>query len=313
MDHHYTLYIDEAGDPKVDQLKPEYPEGNSEWLCLGGYLIRAEAEADLDRRRDKILVEVGSKPCNELHYKKLSLKNRMIAVRLLTDPTFSARGFIICSYKRTMLNHSNERAAKVSANPKDVMYNFVCRLLLERATKYVRLSATRHGVDRPVLRIVMASRTGHHFGRFKAYVQQLINQATAGSTYLDTRAIDATVLRWSEIARVPASQSAGVQLADCMTSAFFQSLEQSSPTYDTEIAKNLLPLMAERGTREGRSKNCANEGVTLYPATRAAHLISPEQASFFTYFGYDLDHLKRRQPTRHNQTISQAERIWRNK
>lgn len=310
MAHHYTLYIDEAGDPKVDRLKPEFPQGNSEWLCLGGYLIRAEAETDLERRRDSILAEVGGRPGNELHYKKLSLKNRKTAVERLTDRTFSARGFVICSYKHTMLNHSNVRAAKASANPKDVMYNFVCRLLLERATRYVRLSATRHGIDKPILRIVMASRTGHRFGHFKAYVQQLIYQATAGSTYLNTRAVDASVLSVSQIARIPASQSAGVQLADCMTSAFFQSLEKSSPTYDTGAARNLLPLMAERSTRLSASRNCANEGVTLYPATKAVHLISEEQASFFKHFGYDLDSLKRRLPTQNNQQASQEERIW---
>lgn len=59
LDYNYTLFVDEAGDDKVDRLKPDFESGNSEWLCLGGYLVRAEIEADLDRRRDTILKAIG--------------------------------------------------------------------------------------------------------------------------------------------------------------------------------------------------------------------------------------------------------------
>ncbi|NVK62362.1 MAG: hypothetical protein HWE37_20085 [Rhodobacteraceae bacterium] len=193
-----------------------------------------------------------------------------------------------------MIGHRNERAAKVSANPKNVLYNFVCRLLLERVTQYVSLSAERHEIDKPVLRIVMSSRRGHHFGRFKAYVQQLINQSTAGSTFLNTRSVDAKVLRWEEIMQLPATRDAGLQLADCLVSSFFQSIEQSSPQFEDKTAKILRPLMAERPKRSDLQASYANEGVTLYPATKAAHFLVPSQLEFFSHFGYDLERLKQR-------------------
>lgn len=310
MQHHYTLFIDEAGDDKVERLKPENAEGNSEWLCLGGYLVRAEAEADLDRRRDEILLAIHGQPGGVLHYRNLKKWNRPKAAKKLANQGFSARGFVVCSCKKTMLNHQNERAAAASGNQRDYLYNFVTRLLLERVTRYVVNAAPRHGIEKPVLRIVMASRKGHHFGQFKAYVLKLINQATGGTTYLDTREIEASVLRYNLIERAPASQMAGLQLADVMVSAFFQSIEQASPHYADKVALSLRPLMAERKAQFSRRVNKSNEGVTFFPPAQVVHLLTPEQAAFFEHFGYDMAWLKSRKAQKKVQAFTQAERMW---
>ncbi|MDR0808271.1 MAG: DUF3800 domain-containing protein [Gemmobacter sp.] len=309
--HHYTLFIDEAGDDKVDRLKPDSPNGNSEWLCLGGYLVRAELEPDLDRRRDEILRSFGGQRGGVLHYRNLKPKNRLLAARKLASRDYPARGFVVCSYKKTVSGYHNTRAASAAGNPRDVLFNFVVRLLLERATHYVvNFAAPRHGIRDPVLRIVMASRKGHHFGRFKAYLAQLMYQAVAGTTYLNTRTIRAEVLRWNKIDRAAASQVSGLQLADVLVSAFFQSIERVSPHYDDKVARCLLPLMAEQAARPGVSVSRANEGVTFYPAVKVARLLTAEQSSFFAQFGYDMDKLKGRNAVNHVQALSQAERMW---
>ncbi|MFE3837831.1 DUF3800 domain-containing protein [Pseudogemmobacter sonorensis] len=310
MDHDYTLFIDEAGDDKVERLKPDFPEGNSEWLCLGGYLIRAEAESELDRRRDEILLSFGGQVGGVLHYKKLKPKNRTLAAQKLVTPTYAARGFVVCSCKKTMLGYHNARAAAASGEHGDYLYNFVARLLLERVTQYVANAAPKHGVENPVLRIVMASRRGHHFGHFKAYVLQLINQATAGTTYLAPRVIDASVLRYNLIDRAPASQLAGLQLADVMVSAFFQSIEQRSPHHADKVALHLRPLMAEKKVPRGRPASKANEGVTFFPDKQVVHLLTPEQSAFFAHFGYDMAWLKSRKVQKAVQPFKQAERLW---
>lgn len=310
MEYQYTLFIDEAGDDKVERLKPEYADGNSEWLCLGGYLIRAEAETDLDRRRDEILKSIGQKPGGVVHFRNLKPWNRTVAAQALATKANSARAFVVCSCKQTMLNHHNARAAAASGNQRDYLYNFVSRLLLERVTGYVATHAQRNGIEKPVLRIVMASRRGHHFGAFKAYVLKLINQATAGTTYLDTRQIVADVLRYNLIDRAPASHLAGLQLADVLVSAFFQSIEQASPHYADKVALPLRPLMAERKTVRGRATSRAGEGVTFYPPLQAVHLLTPEQAAFFEHFGYDTAWLKSRKAQKKAQTFTQAQRMW---
>lgn len=310
MDYHYILFIDEAGDDKVERLKPEIHDGNSEWLCLGGYLIRAEAEGDLDRRRDDILKAIGQKPGSVLHFRNLKPGSRALAAQVLASKGNPARGFVVCSLKQTMLNYHNPRAAAVSVNPRDYLYNWVARLLLERVTHYVANHAQRNGIENPILRIVMASRRGHHFGRFKAYIQQKINQATAGTTYLATRDIDPSVLRYTLIDRAPASQLAGLQLADVLVSAFFQSIEQASPHHTDKVALPLRPLMAERRTASGRKVRRDGEGVTFFPPLQAVHLLTPEQAKFFEHFGYDMGWLKSRKAQKNKQTFTQAQRMW---
>lgn len=310
MDHHYTLFIDEAGDDKVERLKPKTPDGNSEWLCLGGYLVRATAESDLERRRDEILKAIGQKPGGVLHFRNLKPGSRALATKALASKGSPARGFVVCSLKQTMLNHHNARAAAASVNPRDYLFNWVVRLLLERVTQYVASHAQRHGIGNPLLRIVMASRRGHHFGRFKAYLQQKINQATAGTTYLATRDIEPSVLRYSLIDRAPASQLAGLQLADVLVSAFFQSIERASPHYTDKVALSLRPLMAERKTASGRSTRRDGEGVTFFPPLQAVHLLTPEQAAFFEHFGYDMALLTSRKAQRNVQTLTQGQRMW---
>lgn len=310
MSHHYILFIDEAGDDKVERLKPDSTDGNSEWLCLGGYLVRAEVEPDLERRRDEILVSFGGQKGGILHYRNLKPKNRLIAASKLVSPDYPARGFVVCSYKKTMIGYHKERAANSTGNPRDVLFNFVARLLLERVTHYVVNAAPRHGIRDPVLRIVMASRKGHHFGQFKAYIAQLMNQAVAGTTFLNTREIKAGVLRWNQIERATASQVPGLQLADVLVSAFFQSIERASPHYGDTVARCLLPLMAERPARRGVPTSRANEGVTFYPATRVAKLLTEDQSAFFAHFGYDIEALKGRQAVNHVQALSQADRMW---
>lgn len=311
--HHYTLFVDEAGDDKVDRLKPYHINGNSEWLCIGGYLVRVEQESDLERRRDEILTSFGGQAGGTLHYKKLKSANRISTAKRLAKRDCPARGFVICSYKKTMIGYENPRAAAVATgNPRDVLYNFVSRLLLERVTTYVTKSARRHAIKEPILRVVMASRRGHHFGRFKAYVEQLKNQAVAGTTYLDARQIDPTVLSRDQILRLPASKSPGLQLADTLVSAFFQSIEQASPNFSDQPALYLKPLMAEREKRFRGQRRYNNEGVTLYPAKGAIHSLTARQCGFFEAFGYDAEWLKSRPREKRGQQFSQSQRMWSN-
>ncbi len=171
MDYHYVLYVDEAGDDKVDRLKPQHENGNSEWLCLGGYLIQRKYEHEMESRRDSILKALRRPAGQTIHFKNLKPRTRdLVATELAKYP---ARGFVVCSMKKTFQGHHNPKAAaKSTGNPNDLLYNFVTNLLLERVTQFVGRHAASSAISDPKLKIVMASRKGHHFGRFKAYIQQ---------------------------------------------------------------------------------------------------------------------------------------------
>ncbi len=193
-----------------------------------------------------------------------------------------------------MIGYRNERAeaAGNSSSNRQYLYNFVVRLLLERVTAFVRDDAEINGVEQPLLRIIMASRRGHHFGHFKAYVLQLIRQAKAESTFLNTREVDPDILKYSLIERMPASQHPGLQLADIVVSSVFQSIEQSSPAYSEKPAEFLRSIIAGKPRwKDGRSfKN--NVGLTIYPANQAMDLINKDQEAFFTKFDYDFEWLR---------------------
>lgn len=298
MAYQYILFVDEAGDDKVDSLKPENPNGNSEWLCLGGYVVRAAVEPELDSRRDELLRLIGGQSGGVLHFKNYKSKNRAKICEKLSQ--YRARAFVVCSFKRTMIGHSNPRAASAGGDERQILYNFVTRLLLERVTDFVKSDAEEKGYADPVLKIVMASRKGHHFGHFKDYVRKLLKQAANGTTHLDTREIAHEVLRYDQIERAPASSLAGLQLADTVVSATFQSIERLSPGYADKPALKLKRLIAKKQHHPAYPAKAANVGMTLFPATKLLDALSDDQWEFFSSFGYDREYLRRKLARREN-------------
>ena len=87
----YILYVDEAGDDKVANLKPDCPSGSSEWLCLGGYLVRSTQDGKLEDTRDHLLKCIGGVPGNHLHYRNYKAKNRVKICRELASATYPAK------------------------------------------------------------------------------------------------------------------------------------------------------------------------------------------------------------------------------
>lgn len=292
MPYQYILFVDEAGDDKTEKLRPHILNGNSEWLCLGGYLVRADVELELEERRDTLLREIGGSGGGTLHYRNYKPRNRIKICKKIA--TFPARAFVVCSFKETMVGHVNPRAAKAGADPRQILYNFVTRLLLERVTEFVKTDAQKKGYPEPVLKIVMASRKGHHFGQFKDYVQKLLNQARAGRTFLDIREIAHEVLRYEQIERAPASTLAGLQLADAIVSSTFQSIERASPHNKDCPALELMRIIAQKTHHPKFPPKASNVGMTLYPASKVVDLLTDEQWDFFKSFGYDKAYLKKK-------------------
>lgn len=292
MEYNYTLLVDEAGDDKVRNLKPSDPNGNSEWLCIGGYLVRSGDERLLDTRRNDLVKSIGGIAGQALHFRKYKRKNRLLICDKLS--TYPARAFVVCSFKETMSGYRNPRAeaAATSLSQEQYLYNFVVRLLLERVTEFVSEDANRNRIAPAKIRIVMASRKGHHFGHFKAYVYQLINQAKSNRTFLNTREIKADHLSYSLIERAPASTMAGLQLADVVVSSVFQSIERASPNFTDKPAKRLRRLFAARKSKNGRNSRRNGFGLTFYPK-EAALRIDTEQEAFFKFFDYDFVWLRK--------------------
>ncbi len=147
----YVLYVDEAGDEGLKSLRPENPQGSSEWMVLAGYLVRAERDLVLPIHLNELRSHIDDATQGRvLHYRKLSPSKRLAATRFLAG--IEARAFAVCSFKRTMLGHRNERAAAASGGPISTFYNFLVRLLLERVTEFCRVDTVENqgGEIRPI-------------------------------------------------------------------------------------------------------------------------------------------------------------------
>lgn len=279
----YVLYVDEAGDDGLRSFKPEDPRGCTEWLCLAGYLVRIENDLRLPLLHTELRERISARQSDVLHYRKLSDPKRIAACKFLAE--HPARVFAVCSYKRTVQNHRNDRVVAATGGSSQFLYNWLGRMLLERVTDFVAKDA-KYRAGRDYMRVVFSHRGGHRFGQLKAYVEQLKAQAVGGSTWIKTREIRPDVLRFRHFDSIPHYQLAGLQFADIVASAVYQGLDTHSPRWTCTPAQALFPIFAYE--TPGRQKLRADYGLTLVPRPNKACL-SPEQRVLFECYGYKFD------------------------
>lgn len=284
--HEYVLYIDEAGDDVLKNLRPEFPNGNSEWLVLAGYMVRREVDQDLPDLLRMIMNDIDARQARSLHYRDLSPRKRQRVCEILGEKP--ARAFVVCSYKRTMVGHNNPRAAASSVPTKQYYYNYLIRLLLERATDYCfNDSDERYGKPKK-LKVVFAAKGGHQYGRTKAYIEKLKRQAIAQSTVLNRRVVRPEVLRFNLIEYLPTHLQAGLQMSDIIASAFFQAVETNRDTWTCSPAKALHRIVAREIVAKEHRLVYPDYGVTLVPQPYKVSL-SDDQRKIFEIYGYVFD------------------------
>lgn len=274
----YVLFVDEAGDDGLRRVKPIDPDGGSEWLCIGGVLVRADFEAETVDWVKAIRHDIDARQGPALHYRDLSPTKKRRACTLLAERP--CRFFCVASNKKNMRGHDNERAAKRGG--RQWYYNYCVRLLMERVTDFcLRDSKKRFGEPR-CLRVIFSQRGGHSYGQTKAYWEVLKAQASGGTTYLNKREITHQVLRFNLVDYVPHTQVAGLQLADVIASSFFQAADARGGKWLPDPAKLLAPRMAQE------AGVIADYGLVLQPTPPWKAALTPEQAEIFRYYGYHL-------------------------
>jgi hypothetical protein len=95
----YVAYIDEAGDPGLERVKPLDNPGSSEWLILSAVVIGAPNETNVAPWRNGILRATNSQR-RDLHFTNLRPWNKRIACREIA--TLPVRCFVVCSNKKNM-------------------------------------------------------------------------------------------------------------------------------------------------------------------------------------------------------------------
>lgn len=274
--YEYVLYIDEAGDDGLRRVKPIDENGGSEWLCIGGLLIRAKFEAATVKWVKDIRTDIDAIQGPALHYRNLSPRKRHRACELLAQ--YPCRFFAVASNKKNMRGHSNSHAAKRGG--KQWYYNYCVRLLMERVTDFcLRDSTKRFGGPR-YLKVIFSARGGHSYGQTKAYWELLKAQAAGGSTFLNKREICHQVLRFGLVEYVPHYSVAGLQLSDVVASSVYQAADALGPKWALEPAKALEPRMSrEAGV-------IADYGIVLQPSPPWKGRLTEDQKQIFIHYGY---------------------------
>ncbi|MBL1438362.1 MAG: DUF3800 domain-containing protein [Rhodobacteraceae bacterium] len=274
----YILYIDEAGDDGLARIKPIDKNGASEWLVIGGVLVREKYQADVVGWVKDLRISIDATQGPALHYRNLSPSKKDAACDEVSR--LPIRAFAVCSNKLNMLKYQNNRAEVAGA--KQWFYNYCVRLLMERVTDLCLRNSMRNGGKPESLKVIFSQRGGHSYGQTMAYWEKLKAQASGGTTLLNKREIRQQVLKFNLVDYVPHTQNAGLQLADIIASSFFQAVNTNEGRWETRHAQRLKKVMA---TENGE---VADYGLVLQPTDVRKFRPDEEQKKIFEFYGYSL-------------------------
>jgi hypothetical protein len=266
MANHYAAYIDEAGDEGFGKIAAGLVGGQSRWLLLGAYLVSRENDLKLPAWRDQILSRFPKKKSRDLHFRDLKHEQKVVVCQEIAKLPIGAA--VTLSNKVTILGSKYESVLK----RKGYLYNYLLRWLLERVTH----ACTEASNGQPCsLKVVFSRRANTDYQSMKDYLELMRD---GREVMKPVRSINWNVLNTANIAVENHSKWAGLQMADCVTSAFFNAVEPNmygnyEPTYANTLRPNLLK-------RNGNALNC---GVTPGPSY-AKCALDATQTGFFLGF-----------------------------
>ncbi len=270
----YVAYIDESGDDGVGRVKPDDPNGASEWFTLSAVVIRVETRLEVPWVHDA-LKAAGLNQRKILHFQDLDQWQRtLVCSSIATKPL---RCFTAMSNKRNMRGYHNPLPAKVSAG-KTWFYWWMTRLLLERVTDFCERQSIKDYGEPRVVRLEFSRRKGLRYSHFQSYLFWLKTQSRADMLFIKNGDI-----KWSvidpirEVFAYDHAERAGLQMADAVASAFYQSVA-GEPEPNCLHARALKPRMA----RDAQG-NIFGYGLKLMPGRY--HLKAPpHQREIFDFY-----------------------------
>ncbi|MCF8878452.1 DUF3800 domain-containing protein [Hyphobacterium sp. SN044] len=257
---HFTAYIDEAGCDGFSRLATGEPTGQSQWLVLGALIVDHDVDLTLPERRDQIRALFPARRKLDIHYRELKDGQKLAACQALVD--------IPAEYCFTLSNKATipgSRFETVFAQ-KGYLYNYLVRWLLERVTSHC---STLAGNQNASLKVVFSRRSGMNYQAMRDY---LLLMRDGREVIRPVRSINWEVLDIDTIAVENHSKWAGLQLADCATSAVFQAFEPDNyGNCHPRCAETLRPRLIRR------NKSALNYGMTLVPSATASRLTDTQQ------------------------------------
>lgn len=279
----YIVFIDEAGDPGLTKVQPIDQNGASEWMTVGAALVHASDEATTVEWVKQIRRNVRGDTRSGLHFRNLSDAKKELVTKYISDIGITRiAGFVVVSHKPNMKGWKNSRAESVNGD-RGWFYNWCIRLVLERVTNEVYNHAIGYYGEPRFMKIVFSERGGTKYGWMRQYLERLVRQAEDGTTFLEKRVIKREVIHPALIEVIPHIQSAGCQLADCITSSFHCAADASGNRWNTRPAEILRPILPKE------HEFWFDYSVVLQPdpwiASRALNL---NQKKIFRFYQYDI-------------------------
>ncbi|MGH6889393.1 MAG: DUF3800 domain-containing protein [Rhizomicrobium sp.] len=276
----FVAYIDESGDTGLQGVKPNAPQGASEWLVLSCFLVRERDDINCPSWTKEILAKTWSKRA-DLHFSKMLPEKKQLACELIAAKP--CRYFIVASNKKNIEGYENVRAA--IRNPQkgktSWLYWWLARLLLERVTEYCEMRIKPIDRGKSKLKIIFSRRGALTYRDFDYYLKKLHWQSVFKTQFIDTGDLCWSMIDFEEVFCLDHSQRAGLQLADMGAGAFFNALERNRPAdCVTTYAKLLKPRMAL-----DRRGHVLGFGIKPMPALHSMGL-AMEQREIFEFYGY---------------------------
>lgn len=264
MPYDYIAYIDEAGDDGFGKLATAESGGQSRWLVLGCCLATREADLMLPANRDKILARFPKRQSRVIHFRDLKHAQKTVACQEISNMKLEAA--LTFSHKVTLPGSRWEGTFK----QKGYLYNYLLRWLLERVTSHCHQQSPRCS-----LRIIFSRRSGTDYQKMIEYLELMRD---GRELMRPVRSINWNVFDIKDIAVENHSKWAGLQIADCITSAFFSAMEPNMyGNYETSYADLLRnKLITSGGITLG-------VGLTLVPSIEKSAL-DESQKSFILSF-----------------------------
>jgi hypothetical protein len=273
----YIAYIDEAGDDGLQRVGPSDPGAASEWLVLSCLLIKVDREPEVLPWVKTLVGSFNRHQMSHLHFRQLRDDQKLSAAKYLAG--LPVRMFAVISNKKNIQGYSNPLAAQAKINVTAWFYVWMTRILLERVTDYCSRKTTRDHGELRTIRFEFASRGGVKIGDVATYFENLKAQDQFGLMYHSAWKPKWDVMNFDEILTFPAKARAGLQLADCVASAFYSALELTAQgIVKPQFAASLLPRMA-------RSKNnrLYGFGLKVWPSY-APTIVTPVQRPLFDLY-----------------------------
>lgn len=244
---HYYAYIDEAGDEGLGKLKLNDGFGQSRWFLIGAILVGEKNDRLLPGWKREMRAQFPEKKKPDLHWQGLTHdQRRALASSLAAKPVGAA---VMLSHKTTIPGSPYEDTFKKP----QYLYNYVMRWGLERLITACEKAAEP---DKATLHLTFSRRAGTDYKVMRDYLLKL---AAGRDLFKAPRQTRWSVLDIDGIAVESHSQRAGLQMADWLTSAFFNAVEPNRfGDTEQEYARRLIPRLIRAD-----SGSCQNAGLTL--------------------------------------------------